>query len=63
MALSAKRPEPKKPAYEIPEPVTKRVNFDLEEDKHQQLKEYAARHRKSVSDIMRELIDAHILER
>lgn len=39
---------------------TVRVNFDLSEDEHMRLKMYAVKSRRSVSEIMRELIDKHI---
>jgi hypothetical protein len=39
---------------------TVRVNFDLSEDEHMRLKIYAVKSRRSVSEIMRELIDMNI---
>jgi len=38
-----------------------RVNFDLKESQHQRLKIFAAKSRRSISDIMREMIEKHIL--
>jgi hypothetical protein len=37
-----------------------RVNFDLSEGEHMRLKMFAVKSRRSVSEIMRELIDKHI---
>jgi hypothetical protein len=37
-----------------------RVNFELEESAHLKLKVYAAKSRRSLADVMRELIDKHI---
>ena len=39
---------------------TVRVNFDLSDDEHMRLKMYAVKSRRSVSEIMRELIDKNI---
>lgn len=37
-----------------------RVNFELDESEHMRLKVYAARERRSISEILRELIDQNI---
>jgi hypothetical protein len=37
-----------------------RVNFELDDAKHLNLKIYAARERRSIADIIRELIDRNI---
>lgn len=37
-----------------------RVNFDLEEDEHVRLKIYAAQSKRTVAEILRDLIDKHI---
>lgn len=37
-----------------------RVNFELEQSEHMKLKVYAARERRSIAEILRELIDRNI---
>jgi len=37
-----------------------RVNFELEESEHMKLKVYAAKERRSIAEILRELIDKNI---
>ncbi len=37
-----------------------RVNFELDEDAHLKLKVYAAKSRRSIANILRELIEKHI---
>lgn len=37
-----------------------RVNFDLDEDEHVRLKVYAAQNKRTVAEILRDLIDKHI---
>ena len=37
-----------------------RVNFELDEDKHLKLKIYAAKERRSIAEILRELIEKNI---
>lgn len=37
-----------------------RVNFELNQDEHIKLKVYAAKERRSISEIMRDLIDKNI---
>ena len=39
---------------------TVRVNFDLSDDEHMRLKMFAVKSRRTVSEIMRELIDKNI---
>lgn len=39
---------------------TARVNFDLPVAEHTRLKMHAAKERRSISDILRELIDTHL---
>lgn len=38
-----------------------RVNFELDQAEHVKLKVYAAKERRSISEIMRELIDKNII--
>jgi len=37
-----------------------RVNFELDEKEHIKLKMYAAKHKRSIAEILRELIDKNI---
>ena len=64
LGLSAGRPSEnrKKQALEAvaDKGQTVRVNFDLSDDEHMRLKMYAVTSRRSVSQILRELIDQNI---
>jgi hypothetical protein len=64
LGLSAGRPSEnrKKQALEAvaDKGQTVRVNFDLSDDEHMRLKMYAVKSRRSVSEILRELIDQNI---
>ena len=64
LGLSAGRPSEnrKKQALEAvaDKGQTVRVNFDLSDDEHMRLKMYAVKSRRSVSTILRELIDQNI---
>lgn len=64
LGLSAGRPSEnrKKQALEavVDKGQTVRVNFDLSDDEHMRLKMYAVKSRRSVSEILRELIDQNI---
>ena len=58
--LSAGRPSETKKSQslkELSKEKTVRVNFDLPEDLHTQLKLYAVGSRRSISDILREMIE------
>jgi hypothetical protein len=64
LGLSAGRPSEnrKKQALEAvaDKGQTVRVNFDLSDDEHMRLKMFAVKSRRSVSEILRELIDQNI---
>lgn len=64
LGLSAGRPSEnrKKQALEAvaDKGQTVRVNFDLSDDEHMRLKMHAVKSRRSVSEILRELIDQNI---
>jgi hypothetical protein len=59
LGLSTAGPR-KKQALATDEGRMVRVNFDLSEGEHMRLKMFAVKSRRSVSEIMRELIDKHI---
>lgn len=65
LGLSAGRPSEQKKAAALKamaeEKQTKvRVNFELDEAAHLKLKVYAAKSRRSISDVLRELIEQHV---
>lgn len=65
LGLSAGRPSEQKKAAALKamaeEKLSKvRVNFELDETAHLKLKVYAAKSRRSIADVLRELIDRHI---
>ncbi len=65
LGLSAGRPSEQKKAAALKamaeDKQTKvRVNFELDEAAHLKLKVYAAKSRRSISDVLRELIEQHV---
>lgn len=65
LGLSAGRPSENKKAQALKavsedKGSTVRVNFDLDEAEHIKLKIYAAKERRSIAEILRELIDKNI---
>ncbi len=65
LGLSAGRPSEHKKAAALKAMAEEqrqkvRVNFELDETAHLKLKVYAAKNRRSISDVLRELIDQHI---
>jgi hypothetical protein len=64
LGLSAGRPSQNRKeqamAAMADEVKTVRVNFDLSEDEHMRLKMYAVQSRRTVAEIMRELIEKNI---
>ena len=68
MSLSAGRPSKKAKDKLVLSDVTEeaktaRVNFNLDVNKYIELKKHAANSRKSVTQLLTELIDEHIIER
>lgn len=67
MSLSAGRPskqvDEELALSDIAETKTNRVNFNLDENKHIELKKYALNNRKSVTEVLTELIDEYVIER
>jgi len=59
-ALKAGRPSEKKKAVTLAaladKGATVRVNFDLDEEEHIRLKVYAAKARKTIAEVLRELV-------
>lgn len=67
LGLSAGRPSESKKAAALKavsdtKGPTVRVNFELDEAAHMKLKIYAAKSRRSISEILRELIEKNITE-
>lgn len=64
MGLSTGRPSKKREPKLTNEKIKiNRVNFNLEEYKHIELKKYAINHGKTVTEVLTEMIDAHIIQR
>lgn len=65
LGLSAGRPSENRKSQALAavvsdEPRKVRVNFELSEDEHMRLKMYAVKTKRSISEIMRELIEKNV---